>query len=1056
MVIDDVPSSPARRPPLRARMGSSPNCTLKPSNSFEWRKTIFEMVTSMGIRHTKVPNPLRQIRNEDLRTKLKYFSEDYDEEHEMEPRPERTREVTPPLHTRSPRVRRQHERVVGFEEVLNREGSRTGRNTKGRQSSINIGGNLHPNGTLLSHHAQPFIPSSAHVPNGFVPTHVKSYSQPSAGIINGQTLSFLFQAQTGNPSIEGTSVYPPQGGYVPQTFPNGNVPMYNGSAYPVATSTNNYPFHTQPMYAQPNMPMCPNPYPTGLFADPTGSITPFVCWIEDYPIPDGLKMPSHVGSYDGKEDPDNFLHLFKGAIRMQKWLMHVACHVFTYTLKDSARIWWNSQKAGSILNYEDIKAKFRSHFSQQKRFTKTHLVVHNIKQREGESDRAFATRHTDDTLQILGLHKDQRIFGFMHGLRTRNLVEHLFTDLPFTYKGLMEKTYTWIKAREVATNGALNDRRDNFERSRKSSWTTAGDIKVETWIKKERAKTFDSQQGEKKEKSTTPAEAPILMINQEEACTRNNISKSPTFEGREITFPLVMKGSNSSAPVVIKAKIFGREVGRVHMDSGSSCEVIYEHCFLKLKPSIQASKVDSQVPLVGFSGGKSWAIGEVLLEITIGDAPLSRSETINFIIVRSNSPYNMLLGRTAMQKIGMVVSTIHRAVKFYTTQGIGTVFSTHKSDKIREGVKKIRETSPTNTKDTEEKIIVNSKTNTDVFVWTHADMTGIPKTITVDRKPFNMEHKLNEYSHIKPIKKRRSLCPDRSTSASKEVEELTRAEILREVAYQTWVANPVMVKKSDGGWRICVDFTDINKACPKTITLCPRSIGSTLEEDMLTDIKETFQRFQSINMKLNPKKCSFGVEEGPFLGHLITKQGIRANPSKVKAIADTKQPKTLKDIQSLNGKLAALSRFMSKGAKRSLPFFKVLKSCTDKKNIQWTQEVAATLKEIKKFMKTLPTLTAPIHGEVLMMYLAASTESISADLFARREEGQVPIYFETDIQEKDKNKATNDKTKHENGKSVKKSQSQSLKLKSQQGQNQVKVNPEKWHWKEHRKPNPKT
>ncbi|GKC14135.1 hypothetical protein Tco_1010917, partial [Tanacetum coccineum] len=44
-------------PPLRAQMGSSPKCTLKPSNSFEWRKTIFEMVTSMGIRHAKAPTP---------------------------------------------------------------------------------------------------------------------------------------------------------------------------------------------------------------------------------------------------------------------------------------------------------------------------------------------------------------------------------------------------------------------------------------------------------------------------------------------------------------------------------------------------------------------------------------------------------------------------------------------------------------------------------------------------------------------------------------------------------------------------------------------------------------------------------------------------------------------------------------------------------------------------------------------------------------------------------------------------------------------------------------
>ncbi|GKE06285.1 hypothetical protein Tco_1398303 [Tanacetum coccineum] len=59
----------------------------------------------------------RQIRNEDLRIELEYFSEDYDEELEMEPRPERTKEVTPPLCTRSPRVRRHHERVVGLKNL---------------------------------------------------------------------------------------------------------------------------------------------------------------------------------------------------------------------------------------------------------------------------------------------------------------------------------------------------------------------------------------------------------------------------------------------------------------------------------------------------------------------------------------------------------------------------------------------------------------------------------------------------------------------------------------------------------------------------------------------------------------------------------------------------------------------------------------------------------------------------------------------------------------------------------------------------------------------------
>ncbi|GKC48285.1 hypothetical protein Tco_1066007 [Tanacetum coccineum] len=73
----------------------------------------------------------RQICNESLRTELGYFSEEYDEEREMEPRPEQNRETTPPLRMRSPRVRRQRERVVGLEEAPNREGGRIKRNVKG-------------------------------------------------------------------------------------------------------------------------------------------------------------------------------------------------------------------------------------------------------------------------------------------------------------------------------------------------------------------------------------------------------------------------------------------------------------------------------------------------------------------------------------------------------------------------------------------------------------------------------------------------------------------------------------------------------------------------------------------------------------------------------------------------------------------------------------------------------------------------------------------------------------------------------------------------------------
>ena len=65
-------------------------------------------------------------------------------------------------------------------------------------------------------------------------------------------------------------------------------------------------------------------------------------------------------------------------------------------------------------------------------------------------------------------------------------------------------------------------------------------------------------------------------------------------------------------------------------------------------------------------------------------------------------------------------------------------------------------------------------------------------------------------------------------------------------------------------------------------------------------------------MKLNPLKCSFGVGSGKFLGFIVNSRGIEANPDKIKALIDMKSPEKIKDVQSLTGRIAALSRFISK------------------------------------------------------------------------------------------------------------------------------------------------
>ncbi|GJR30783.1 reverse transcriptase domain-containing protein, partial [Tanacetum coccineum] len=147
-------------------------------------------------------------------------------------------------------------------------------------------------------------------------------------------------------------------------------------------------------------------------------------------------------------------------------------------------------------------------------------------------------------------------------------------------------------------------------------------------------------------------------------------------------------------------------------------------------------------------------------------------------------------------------------------------------------------------------------------------------------------------------------------------------------------------------------------------------IKNRTEQEVIRDIKEAFKTLREINMKLNPKKCTFGIREGTFLGYKVNADGLKVCPDKVEAVLSLPSPKCLKDVQRLNGKLASLNRFLSKSAKKSLPFFKTLKNCTKKSDFQWTAEAEMAFKQMKKLIAKLPMLTAPKEKEELIIYLA--------------------------------------------------------------------------------------
>nr|GEX69573.1 reverse transcriptase domain-containing protein [Tanacetum cinerariifolium] len=196
-------------------------------------------------------------------------------------------------------------------------------------------------------------------------------------------------------------------------------------------------------------------------------------------------------------------------------------------------------------------------------------------------------------------------------------------------------------------------------------------------------------------------------------------------------------------------------------------------------------------------------------------------------------PYNGIIGRPGLKAIQAVPSTVHRMLKFSVEGGIATIRSTNLiptecASVTTSSVTPGERTRPTNFTvalhpdfPDQEVIIGGSlsdkgrtelcsvlKKNLDIFAWQPSDITGVPRSVA--------GHRLNIREGYIPVQqKKMGQAPERARAIQEEVQKLVDAGIMREVYYHDWLSNPVMVKKHDGSWRMCVDFTNLNRACPQ-------------------------------------------------------------------------------------------------------------------------------------------------------------------------------------------------------------------------------------------------
>ncbi|GJS75289.1 reverse transcriptase domain-containing protein [Tanacetum coccineum] len=409
--------------------------------------------------------------------------------------------------------------------------------------------------------------------------------------------------------------------------------------------------------------------------------------------------------------------------------------------------------------------------------------------------------------------------------------------------------------------------------------------------------------------------------------------------------------------------------------------------------------VPATTHLIGFSGETIWPLG--------------------------HHPQNnaQLIGRPGIRKIRAVPSTAHGMLKFPVEGGTVTLKSSRVIPLECAMISGPSIQPPTAKKVLEEKIKIAIhpeypeqtvaigstltekgrkelcallKQNLDIFAWKPADMTGVPRNIA--------EHRLNIREGYSPVRqKKRGQAPERNKAIQEEVEKLVDAGIMKEVHYHNWLSNPVMVKKHDGTWRMCVDFKDLNNACPKDCyplpeidwkveSLCGYPFKCFLDAykgyhqiKMAKEDEEKKWLFITKHGNFAIPKMPFGLKNaGSTYQRLVDKAFQRQIGRNLEVYVDDlviksrTEEEIIRDITETFKTLRQIN--MKLNPKKRGPQLSISEMHQGRAKAKWkiskfkqilvkiSRKVEEAFKQMKKLIAELPTLTAPREREEFIIY----------------------------------------------------------------------------------------
>ncbi|XP_071727997.1 uncharacterized protein [Rutidosis leptorrhynchoides] len=389
----------------------------------------------------------------------------------------------------------------------------------------------------------------------------------------------------------------------------------------------------------------------------------FVQHISDYPIVTLPIVPVTLGVYSGLTDPLDFLQQFEGVVSTYNWDEPVACRVFPMVLQGSAREWFHSLQVRSILGFIDLRDKFLLQFQNLLPQKKTHIECHDIKQGSKETLSALLTR-----------------------------------DVPPTFAKVQQVTYDYLRGGEDSTitpacgwgkDKRWRDDNDSFRDGNSDNYRGENSRRD-----KSKFCIFHDDYGHDTNHCRDLAELIAEAYEQAES----NAPQVPNAADRKapavknLGVKMVSKKENQRGIQVINVVEVQGEISVFQISeqiASWQCPAItFTPANLNAdldKPVVVSCRVvnialmkPTAISLAGFLGESTWPIGQLELHIELvddRDETLRRKALLNLYIMRNQSRFNMILGRTALHMFGAIPSTIHGMVKFSANKGIGTLTS---------------------------------------------------------------------------------------------------------------------------------------------------------------------------------------------------------------------------------------------------------------------------------------------------------------------------------------------------------------------------------------------